>query len=58
VDEWRGRTGNAALNIDILRKLALHRLKKLKLEKKRVGTKRRMMHSALNPGFSCTRLCF
>jgi predicted transposase YbfD/YdcC len=37
--------------LNILRKLALHRLKKLKMEKKRVGAKRRMMHVALDSDF-------
>jgi predicted transposase YbfD/YdcC len=38
-DECRVRTGNAALklNMNILRKLALHRLGKMKMEKKRVS---------------------
>jgi predicted transposase YbfD/YdcC len=50
-DECRVRTGNAALNLNILRKMALHRLKKMKMEKKRVSAKRRMMHAALDSDF-------
>jgi predicted transposase YbfD/YdcC len=50
-DECRVRTGNAALNLNILRKMALHRLKKMKMEKKRVSAKRRMMHATLNSDF-------
>jgi hypothetical protein len=50
-DECRVRTGNGALNLNILRKLALHRLRKMTMEKKRVSTKRRMMHAALNEDF-------
>jgi predicted transposase YbfD/YdcC len=50
-DECRVRTGNAALNMNILRKLALHRLRKMKMEKKRVSAKRRMMHAALDSDF-------
>jgi hypothetical protein len=45
------RTGNAALNLNILRKTALHRLRKMKMEKKRVSAKRRMMHAALDSNF-------
>jgi hypothetical protein len=45
------RTGNAALNLNILRKMVLHRLKKMKMEKKRVSAKRRMMHAALDSEF-------
>jgi predicted transposase YbfD/YdcC len=50
-DECRVRTGNGALNLNILRKMALHRLKKMEMEKKRVSAKRRMMHAALNSDF-------
>jgi predicted transposase YbfD/YdcC len=50
-DECRVRTGNAALNLNILRKMALYRLKKIQMEKKRVSAKRRMMHAALDSGF-------
>jgi predicted transposase YbfD/YdcC len=49
-DECRVRTGNAALNLNILRKMTLHRLKKMKMEKKRVSAKRRMIHAALGDG--------
>jgi hypothetical protein len=45
------RTGNAALNLNILRKMALHRLRKMRMEKKRVSAKRRMMHAALDSDF-------
>lgn len=55
-DECRVRTGNAALNLNILRKLALHRLRKMTMEKKRVSAKRRMMHAALNEDFLCQAL--
>jgi hypothetical protein len=37
--------------LNILRKLALHRLKKLKMAKKRVGAKRRMMDATLDSDF-------
>jgi hypothetical protein len=50
-DECRVRTGNGALNLNILRKMALHRLKKMRMEKKRVSAKRRMMYAALDSDF-------
>jgi predicted transposase YbfD/YdcC len=50
-DECRVRTGNGALNLNILRKKALYRLTKMAMEKKRVSAKRRMMHAALNEDF-------
>jgi predicted transposase YbfD/YdcC len=50
-DECQVKTGNAALNMNILRKLVLHRLRKMKMEKKRVRAKRRMMHTALDSDF-------
>jgi hypothetical protein len=50
-DECRVRRGNVALNLNILRKTALHRLKKMRMEKKRVSAKRRMMHAALDSDF-------
>jgi hypothetical protein len=50
-DEYRERTGNAALNLNVLRKMALHRLKKMRMEKKRVSAKRRMMYAALDSDF-------
>jgi hypothetical protein len=50
-DECRVRTGNAALNMNILRKMALHRLRKMKMEKKRVSAKRRMTRAALDSEF-------
>jgi predicted transposase YbfD/YdcC len=50
-DECRVRTGNAALNLNILRKMALHQLRKMTMEKKRVSAKRRMMHAALSEDF-------
>ncbi|MDR2741446.1 MAG: ISAs1 family transposase [Treponema sp.] len=55
-DECRVRTGNGALNLNILRKMALHWLRKMKMEKKRVSAKRRMMHAALNSDFLCEAL--
>jgi hypothetical protein len=48
--------GNGALNLNILRKVALHRLRKMKMEKKRICAKRRMMHTALDSGFLCEAL--
>jgi predicted transposase YbfD/YdcC len=36
-DECRVRTGNAALNLNILRKMALYRLRKIQMEKKQVS---------------------
>jgi hypothetical protein len=50
-DECRVRTGNEALNLNILRKMALHRLKKMRMEKKRVSAKRRIMHTFLDSDF-------
>jgi predicted transposase YbfD/YdcC len=50
-DECRVRTGNTALNTNILRKMTLHRLRKMKLGKNRVSAKRRMMHTALDSDF-------
>jgi predicted transposase YbfD/YdcC len=50
-DECRVRTGNGALNLNILRKMALHRLKKMRVEKKRVSAKRRMMYATLDSDF-------
>jgi predicted transposase YbfD/YdcC len=49
--EDRVRTGNAALNLHILRKPALYRLRKMTMDKKRVSAKRRMMHAALSEDF-------
>jgi hypothetical protein len=34
-----------------MRKMALHRLRKMKMEKKRVSAKRRMMHAVLDSEF-------
>ncbi|MDR1302225.1 MAG: ISAs1 family transposase [Treponema sp.] len=45
------RVGNGALNLNILRKMALHRLKKMMMEKKRVSAKRRMMYAVLDSDF-------
>jgi hypothetical protein len=42
---------------EIARKMALHRLRKLKIEKKRVSAKRRMMHAALDSDFLYEALC-
>jgi hypothetical protein len=39
-----------------MRKMALHRLRKMTMEKKRVSAKRRMMHAALNEDFLCQAL--
>jgi predicted transposase YbfD/YdcC len=50
-DECRVRTGNGALNLNIMRKMVLYRLRKMVMEKKRVSAKRRMMHAALNEDF-------
>jgi predicted transposase YbfD/YdcC len=50
-DGCRVRTGNAALNLNILRKMALYRLRKMAMEKKQASAKRRMMHAALNEDF-------
>jgi predicted transposase YbfD/YdcC len=50
-DECRARTGNAPLNLNILRKMALHRLKKLDMTQKRASIKRRMMHTALDSDY-------
>jgi hypothetical protein len=50
-DECRARTGNAPLNLNILRKMALHRLKKMNMTQKRVSMKRRMMFAALDSDF-------
>jgi hypothetical protein len=50
-EECRERRGNGAINLNILRKMALHRLKKMRMEKKRESAKRRMMHAALNSDF-------
>jgi energy-coupling factor transporter ATP-binding protein EcfA2 len=50
-DECRVRTGKATLNMNILRKMALHRLRKMKMEKKRVSTKQCMMHAVLDSEF-------
>jgi predicted transposase YbfD/YdcC len=50
-DECRVRSGNGALNLNILRKMALYRLKKMKMEKKRVSAKRRMMYATLDSDF-------
>jgi hypothetical protein len=55
-DECQVRRGNGALNVNILRKMALPRLKKMKMEKKRVRAKRRMMYAALDSGFLCEAL--
>jgi predicted transposase YbfD/YdcC len=50
-DARRVRRRNGAINLNIVRKMALHRLKKLRMEKKRESAKRRMMHAALNSDF-------
>jgi hypothetical protein len=45
-DECRVRTGKGPLNLNILRKPALRRLMKMKMEKKGGSAKRRKMHAA------------
>jgi hypothetical protein len=50
-DECRVRTGNAALNLNILQKMTIQWPKKMKMEKKRVNAKRRMMHTAPDSDF-------
>jgi predicted transposase YbfD/YdcC len=50
-DGCRARTGNAALNLNIMRKLALKRLRALKVEKKRYSAKLRMMRALLDNDF-------
>jgi predicted transposase YbfD/YdcC len=50
-DERRARTGNAALNLNIMRKLALKRLRSLKVEKKRYSAKLRMLRAVLDDSF-------
>jgi predicted transposase YbfD/YdcC len=45
------RTGNAALNLHILRKQALYRLREMTMEENRVSAKRCMMHAALSEDF-------
>jgi predicted transposase YbfD/YdcC len=50
-DGCRARTGNAALNLNIMRKLALKRLRALKVEKKRYSAKLRMMRAMLDNEF-------
>jgi hypothetical protein len=50
-EECRERRGNGALILHIQRKKALHRLKKMKMEKKRVKAKRWMVHAALDSDF-------
>jgi hypothetical protein len=39
------------MNMNILRKPALHRLRKMKTGKKRISAKRRMTRAALDPDF-------
>jgi predicted transposase YbfD/YdcC len=50
-DGSRARTGNAALNLNIMRKLALKRLRGLKVEKKRYSAKLRMLRAVLDDTF-------
>jgi predicted transposase YbfD/YdcC len=50
-DDSRARTGNAALNLNIMRKLALKRLRALKVEKKRYSAKLRMLRAVLDNAF-------
>jgi predicted transposase YbfD/YdcC len=50
-DKCRARTENAALVLNVLRKMALKHLRSLKIEKKRLSTKHRMLRAALNDDF-------
>jgi predicted transposase YbfD/YdcC len=50
-DGSRARTGNAALNLNIMRKLALKRLRALKVEKKRYSAKLRMLRAVPDDAF-------
>jgi predicted transposase YbfD/YdcC len=50
-DACRARTGNAALNLNIMRKLALKRLRSLKVEKKRYSARLRMTRAILDNDF-------
>jgi predicted transposase YbfD/YdcC len=50
-DGSRARSGNGALNLNILRKLALKRLRGLKVEKKRYSAKLRMLRAVLDNAF-------
>jgi hypothetical protein len=50
-DGSRARTGNGALNLNIMRKLALKRLRALKVYKKRYSAKLRMLRAVLDNDF-------
>jgi predicted transposase YbfD/YdcC len=50
-DKCRVRAGNVVLNMNFLRKMVLHRLKKMKMGEKQVSAERRMMHTTLNSDF-------
>jgi predicted transposase YbfD/YdcC len=50
-DDSRARTGNAALNLNIMRKMALKRLRALNVEKKRYSAKLRMLRAVLDNAF-------
>jgi predicted transposase YbfD/YdcC len=50
-DKCRARTGNAALVLNVTRKLAMEHLRGIKVEKKRFSTKHRMVRAALNDSF-------
>jgi predicted transposase YbfD/YdcC len=50
-DDRRVRTGNGALILNIMRKLALKRLRSVHLQEKRVGGRRRMLRAACDNRF-------
>jgi predicted transposase YbfD/YdcC len=50
-DGCRARMGNAPLNLNIMRKLALKRLRALNVEKKRFSAKLRMLRALLDNDF-------
>jgi predicted transposase YbfD/YdcC len=50
-DKCRARTGNAALVLNVMRKMALKHLRSLNVEKKRFSAKHRMARAALNNDF-------
>ena len=50
-DDCGVRSGNGAVNLNIMRKLALERLRGLSVEKKRYNAKLRMLCAMLDDGF-------
>jgi hypothetical protein len=46
--KYQAGTGNAAMSLNVLRKAALHRLRKMKIEKKQVSVKRHMIQVTLD----------